>query len=375
MAQLHIAENIVELRHKKKITQDELAAFLGVTKASVSKWETKQSYPDILLLPQIAAYFDIDIDTLLGYEPQLSREQIKKLYHNLATDFSERPFDEVMERSKQLVKEYYSCYPFLLQILILWLNHFMLGHEDGKSNAVLQDILALCSHIEQGCGDAGICKDVQAIKAMVHLQRNELDEVIEILQPFYDPMHMNMESPICLIQAYAMKKESEKADALCQLAIYQDILQMISHSIVLLSLHMQNMEYGRKTIERVDGLLSIYDIDELHPNTASQFYYQCALFYCGNSQEEQAISYLKRFVKACDRLLEQGIRLHGDAYFYRLEEWIEEAPLGAQGVRNALLVQDSIMQALENPMLEGLKKSFAYQAILTEAKRKRGTIV
>lgn len=39
MSAFRIAENIVNLRKQKGITQDELASFLGVTKASVSKWE------------------------------------------------------------------------------------------------------------------------------------------------------------------------------------------------------------------------------------------------------------------------------------------------------------------------------------------------
>ena len=69
MSSLRIAENIMHLRKKKGITQDELASFLGVTKASVSKWENGQSMPDIMLLPEIATYFDITVDALLGYEP------------------------------------------------------------------------------------------------------------------------------------------------------------------------------------------------------------------------------------------------------------------------------------------------------------------
>jgi len=108
---LKISENIVRLRHEKKITQDELAEFLGVTKASVSKWETKQSFPDILLLPRLASYFDVTVDELLGYEPQLSREQIRCSYHSLAEDFAKKPFEEVMQESEALVRKYYSCYP------------------------------------------------------------------------------------------------------------------------------------------------------------------------------------------------------------------------------------------------------------------------
>lgn len=55
---IRLSENISELRRKKSITQEELAEFLGVTKASVSKWERGSSLPDILLLPQLAALSD-----------------------------------------------------------------------------------------------------------------------------------------------------------------------------------------------------------------------------------------------------------------------------------------------------------------------------
>ena len=64
MNALNLVENIIRLRHDKKITQEQLADFVGVTKASVSKWETKQSMPDILLLPRLASFFDVTIDEL-----------------------------------------------------------------------------------------------------------------------------------------------------------------------------------------------------------------------------------------------------------------------------------------------------------------------
>ena len=48
-----------------------------VTKASVSKWETGQSYPDILLLPKLATFFNVTVDELIGYEPQLNRKLCK----------------------------------------------------------------------------------------------------------------------------------------------------------------------------------------------------------------------------------------------------------------------------------------------------------
>ena len=39
MHELRIAENLIRLRHERKITQEELADYIGVTKGSVSEEE------------------------------------------------------------------------------------------------------------------------------------------------------------------------------------------------------------------------------------------------------------------------------------------------------------------------------------------------
>lgn len=44
MTEIRIGENIFRLRKQAKITQEELASFLNLTKASVSKWETGVSH-------------------------------------------------------------------------------------------------------------------------------------------------------------------------------------------------------------------------------------------------------------------------------------------------------------------------------------------
>ena len=71
MNEINLSDNIIRLRHKHKLTQEQLANFIGVTKASVSKWENAQSMPDILLLPQLASFFGVSIDELIGYKPQM----------------------------------------------------------------------------------------------------------------------------------------------------------------------------------------------------------------------------------------------------------------------------------------------------------------
>ena len=63
---MYIGNTILELRKQKHMTQEELAAQLGVTAAAVSKWENNYTLPDILILCALADLFDVTTDTHLG---------------------------------------------------------------------------------------------------------------------------------------------------------------------------------------------------------------------------------------------------------------------------------------------------------------------
>ena len=63
---MNIGKIILDLRRKQNITQEELAAELGVTAAAVSKWENGYTLPDILMLCALADFFQVTADELLG---------------------------------------------------------------------------------------------------------------------------------------------------------------------------------------------------------------------------------------------------------------------------------------------------------------------
>ena len=68
MQSFHLADNISSLRRKKKITQEQLAEFVGVTKASVSKWEKGETSPDIERCQKLADLYDTTIDNLVNFQ-------------------------------------------------------------------------------------------------------------------------------------------------------------------------------------------------------------------------------------------------------------------------------------------------------------------
>ena len=81
---LKISETIRSLRKEMGITQEELAAAIGVTTQAVSKWERGEGYPDITFLPDIAEYFQVTLDTLCGIDEQQKQEQISSIIHATA---------------------------------------------------------------------------------------------------------------------------------------------------------------------------------------------------------------------------------------------------------------------------------------------------
>lgn len=63
---MYIGNKIQELRRNHNITQERLAAEMGVSVAAVSKWENANSMPDIIMLCSLADYFNVTTDELLG---------------------------------------------------------------------------------------------------------------------------------------------------------------------------------------------------------------------------------------------------------------------------------------------------------------------
>ena len=58
-------ERLMALRKKWGLSQEELGFELGVSRQTVSKWESGQSYPDFQRLVLLADYFDISLDELV----------------------------------------------------------------------------------------------------------------------------------------------------------------------------------------------------------------------------------------------------------------------------------------------------------------------
>lgn len=77
-------EKLQELRKQQKLTQEELAEILFVSRTAISKWESGRGYPSIESLIAISEFFAVSIDELLSGEELIGvaeEDSLNKIQH------------------------------------------------------------------------------------------------------------------------------------------------------------------------------------------------------------------------------------------------------------------------------------------------------
>ena len=65
-----LAENLLYLRKRNRLTQEQVAGAVGVSRQALSKWETGESAPDIDNCIALANFYDVTLDDLVRYIPE-----------------------------------------------------------------------------------------------------------------------------------------------------------------------------------------------------------------------------------------------------------------------------------------------------------------
>ena len=84
---MEIGRQIKKYRLERKMSQEELADKVYVTRQTVSNWENDKNYPDINSLVLLSSLFGVSLDVLVKgdlkeMEEMIKKEDIKKLNRN-----------------------------------------------------------------------------------------------------------------------------------------------------------------------------------------------------------------------------------------------------------------------------------------------------
>lgn len=119
---MKFGDKLIELRKKSSYSQEELAEKLGVSRQSVSKWESNNTYPETDKIIQIANLFDCSMDDLINDKitdvestQRKNRNNVKKIWNSFL-DFITTTVDMF---SKMKFIEGLKCIIVMLLILLV----------------------------------------------------------------------------------------------------------------------------------------------------------------------------------------------------------------------------------------------------------------
>ncbi len=112
-------EVIKKYRRNKGLTQEEMAARLGVTAPAVNKWEKGSTLPDVALLAPLARLLGITTDELLSFKDELTDEEINQFLSKIQKDLENGDFHHVFLSVKEKIEEYPNCEKLIWQAAVL----------------------------------------------------------------------------------------------------------------------------------------------------------------------------------------------------------------------------------------------------------------
>jgi transcriptional regulator with XRE-family HTH domain len=370
MYKLNISKCIVQKRREKGITQEKLAEYLGVTKASVSKWESGLSYPDILMLPELATYFNVSVDELLGYSPQLTSQDIKKLYNQLSHDFAVKPFEEVREQCEQIIKKYYSCFPLLLAMIQLFLNHAVLTPEAETKQAMLLQSIALSQRVKEESDSLRDAKSANSMEAMAQMALGDIPEVIRLLD---DQLIPYSGDDVMLIMAHQMLGENEEAYKANQVMLFQNVIETLTLLTNYLSLHMTEPERFEQIYNQGKQLIEAFQMQDILTNAVYGIHITAAQGYLLQQQPEKALQALEEYVNIVSGL-KYPLKQKGNKYFDQVDQWLEEnITIGSNAPIDDMTVKNNfVMTLVANPAFAPLHEEEEFKQLLKKLKTKLG---
>ncbi len=345
MKNIHIGEVIAAQRKEKGITQEELAAYIGISKAAVSKWESGQSYPDITLLPVLAAYFDLTVDDLFGYDPQLSQKEVQEIYGQLARGFATEPFASVYEECLSYERKYYSCWRLLFALGLLFVNHASLAKE--KAADVYGEAIRLFERVEKMGNDPSLSRQALHLRASCYLFMMEPAKTIALLQ---DVKEIPLSTESLLAKAHQMEGDEEKAIGLLQPTIYQNLITVFSCCVDLLLCYKDKPAKVSAWSEKVLALGDLFAIDQIHPAAYATVCLIAAQLFATMGEKGKGLFLLERYAEVFSRRDVFPLKLKGNALFDGLDPFFASLEMGTAPPRNDELIKESIKDAVsKNP--------------------------
>ena len=210
---LTINETLKACRRAKGLTQEEVAAHLGISYQAISKWERGDGYPDITMLPTLAAYFGITVDELLGTAGLADRKDYDAInrrwaeQHRLAKETNN---DTLHRENAALMRSALKRWPNDALLLVqLSTTLERLDGTDAEKEANLRESVMLQEQILRG-EDSEVCSATLYNICFAYERLGEHEKALETAEKLPN-LYKSRENAMVLLHKGSAKKESAKS--------------------------------------------------------------------------------------------------------------------------------------------------------------------
>lgn len=149
---LDLGYHIKNNRRQMGLTQEELAGELGVSPQAISRWENGTTYPDLELLPTIAAFFGVSADSLLSCTSESKGKICTERGERFVKAASESDTEALTSVMREIRRDMRECheYNFFGMYNSVWNNKLYENKDVMAELRLLTDAaLTHCSRDEQ----------------------------------------------------------------------------------------------------------------------------------------------------------------------------------------------------------------------------------
>lgn len=182
------SENIKVLRKEQHLTQEQLAEAMGVTAGAIYKWEQELSTPDIGMIMELASFFGVSVDALVGYEACTNDKE--RILQSLKQIRLEKSYEKNWDEIESWIRRYPNDFSIVYNSGVLY---NLAGIETESKHLLSRSIVLMqhaCHLLQQNTdpeiSETSICRDI----GIAYLSLGKSDKGIQQLKE-HNPCGVN----------------------------------------------------------------------------------------------------------------------------------------------------------------------------------------
>lgn len=249
---MEIGKRIQQLRRAKDLTQEQVAAALGVTGAAVSKWETDAAIPDVAMLCPLSRLLGTTVDGLLDFRPALEQAGIDALLEERRRLFEAQRLEEAAASCETLLREYPDDLRLKCAVAGLYIIYLSASPDKAWIERQTERAMVLLEQSRKS-GDPLVAGSARSLLVNLCVMREELDKALELLEELPEEiLNRRMTRANILLR----KGELDEAEKL-----FQEGLWMAARdaALYLVGLHAAALrrEDGQKALECLEQAMAV----------------------------------------------------------------------------------------------------------------------